>query len=58
MRLYFYVGKVISLMPQPPLFVWVVTFDLSGMGDSTSSNATAGLALRLILPHESTTAAK
>ena len=40
---------------QPPtwrtrvsLFVWVITFDLSGLGDPASSYATAGLALRII----------
>jgi hypothetical protein len=30
------------------LFVWVITFDLSGLGDPASSYATAGLALRII----------
>jgi hypothetical protein len=29
-------------------FVWIITFDLSGMGDPTSSYATAGIALRII----------
>jgi hypothetical protein len=40
---------------QPPtwrarvsLFVWIVTFDLSGMGDRTSSYATACIAVRII----------
>jgi hypothetical protein len=40
---------------QPPtwrarvsLFVWIITFDLSGMGDPTSSYTTAGIALRII----------
>jgi hypothetical protein len=28
------------------LFVWLLPLDLSGMGDSTSSYATAGIALR------------
>jgi len=44
---------------QPPtwrtrvsLFIWVITFDLSGLGDSASSYATAGLALRVIWPHK------
>jgi hypothetical protein len=39
---------------QPPawramvsLFVWIITFGLSGMGDPTSSYATAGSALRI-----------
>jgi hypothetical protein len=30
------------------LFVWVITFDLSGMGCAASSYATADIALRLI----------
>jgi hypothetical protein len=30
------------------LFVWVITYDLSGLGDPASSYATAGLALRVI----------
>jgi len=30
------------------LFVWVITFDLSGLGDPTSSYAAANLALRII----------
>jgi hypothetical protein len=30
------------------LFVWIITFDLSGMGDATSSYATAGITLRII----------
>ena len=34
------------------LFVWVITFDLSGLGDPASSYATAGLALRIIWPHK------
>jgi hypothetical protein len=40
---------------QPPtwrarvsLFVWIITFDLSGMGDPTSSYATTGIAFRII----------
>ena len=40
---------------QPPtwrtrvsLFVWVITFDLSGLGDTASIYATGGLALRII----------
>ena len=40
---------------QPPtwrtrvsLFVWVITFDLSGLGDLASRYTTAGLALRII----------
>jgi hypothetical protein len=46
---------------QPPtwrtrvyLFVWLLPFNLSGMGDSTSSYATAGIALRFsgaLKPH-------
>jgi hypothetical protein len=42
-------------MPQPPtwrtrvsLFVWVITFNMSGMGGPASSYATAGIALRII----------
>ena len=34
------------------LFVWAITFDLSGLGDPTSSCATSGLALRIIWPHK------
>jgi len=34
------------------LFVWVITFDLSGLGDPDSSYATAGLALRIIWTHK------
>jgi hypothetical protein len=44
---------------QPPtwrarvsLFVWIITFDLSGMGDPTSSYATAGITLRIIWPRK------
>jgi hypothetical protein len=36
------------------LFVWVITFDLSGMGVPASRCATAGLALRIIWPHKPT----
>jgi hypothetical protein len=32
------------------VLVWAITFDLSGMGGSTSSYATAGIALRIIWP--------
>jgi hypothetical protein len=42
-------------LAQPPtwrarvsLLVWVIPFDLSGMGAPTSSYATAGIALRVI----------
>jgi hypothetical protein len=28
-------------------FCWIITFDLSGMGDPTSRYATAGIALRI-----------
>jgi hypothetical protein len=39
---------------QPPiwvsLLVWVITFDMSGMGGPTSSYTTAGTALRVIWP--------
>jgi hypothetical protein len=34
------------------LFVWIITFDLSGMGGPTSSYATAGIALRIMLPRK------
>jgi hypothetical protein len=44
-----------QLHAQPPtwrtrvsLFVWIITFDLSSMGDPTSSYNTAGIALRII----------
>jgi hypothetical protein len=30
------------------LFVWIITFDLSDLGDPTSSYATAGIALRIM----------
>jgi len=32
------------------LLVWVITFDISGMGGPTSSNATVSIALRVIWP--------
>jgi hypothetical protein len=32
------------------LLVWVITFDLSGMGGPTYSYATTGIALRIIRP--------
>jgi hypothetical protein len=31
-----------------PLFVWVISFELYGMGAPASSYATVGLALRII----------
>jgi hypothetical protein len=37
-----------NLEDQGILFVWVITFDLSGMGGPASSYATAGIALRII----------
>jgi hypothetical protein len=44
---------------QPPtwrarvsLFVWIITFDLSSMGDPTNSCATAGITLRIICPRK------
>jgi hypothetical protein len=49
-------GKVVGPCPIPKLearvshFVWVITFHLSGMGDSTSSYATASIAFRIIGP--------
>jgi len=33
-------------------FVWVITFDLCGLGDPTSSYATASIALRIIGPRK------
>ena len=53
----FFQGAVASRTPNPlprrtgvSLLVWVITFDLSGKGDPTSSYATAGVALRIIWP--------
>ena len=50
---------VVTPRAQPPtwrtrisLFVSVITFDLSGLDDSASSYATAGLTLRTIWPHK------
>jgi hypothetical protein len=34
------------------LFVWVITFDLSGIGAPACSYATAGIALRILWPHK------
>jgi hypothetical protein len=34
------------------LLVWVITFNHSGMGDPTSSKATAGTALWILCPHK------
>jgi hypothetical protein len=52
---YFYGVGVVNPMPNPPswrtrvpLFVWIITFDLFGMGDPTSSYTTVGIALRII----------
>jgi len=51
--------RVMSAGPstQPPtwrtsvsLFIWVLSFDLSGKGGPTSSYATAGVALWIIAP--------
>jgi hypothetical protein len=46
-------------LAQPPtwrtrlsVLVWIIPFDLSGMGGPTSSYATAGIALRVIWPHK------
>jgi hypothetical protein len=52
----FYGGKVVSIT-SPPLptwtrisvFVWVITFNLNGKGDPTSTNSTASIARRIIL---------
>jgi hypothetical protein len=53
--------EVVSLTPNPQTwrtrvshFVWLLPLDLSGMGDPTSSYATAGIALRVskaLKPH-------
>jgi hypothetical protein len=32
--------------------VWIITFDMSGMGDLTSSYATASIALRIVSPRK------
>lgn len=49
-RTYFSWGWVVSPMPYPeprgpgyPFFFWAITFDLSGMGGSTSSYATSNI---------------
>jgi hypothetical protein len=46
-------------LAQPPtwrtrvsLSVWIIPFDLSGLGDPTSSYATAGIALKVIWPRK------
>jgi hypothetical protein len=44
-------GRQPHAQPGGPLFVWVISFDLSGMGAPAGSYATAGLALRIIWPH-------
>jgi hypothetical protein len=51
--IYFY-GVRLLVHAQPPtwgtrvsLFLWLLPLDLSGMGDPTSSYATAGIALRV-----------
>jgi ABC-type transport system involved in cytochrome c biogenesis permease subunit len=53
--LYFFTVRGRQPLVQPPtwrtrvsLLVWIIPFDLSGMGDPTSSYATAGIALRVI----------
>jgi len=33
------------------LLVWIITFDLSGMGGPTSSYTTTSVAVRVISPH-------
>jgi hypothetical protein len=54
-QLKFFTGWGRQPHAQPPtwrarvfLYVWIITVDLSGMGDSTSSYATASIALRII----------
>jgi hypothetical protein len=53
----FFQGAVAGRTPNPlprrtgvSLLVWVIPFDLSGKGGPTSSNATTGIALRIIWP--------
>jgi hypothetical protein len=57
--LFFFAVRGRQPLAQPPiwrtrvsLLVWIIPFDLSGMGGSTSSYATAGTALRVICPHK------
>ena len=43
----YFTGEVAGLMANPPtskasVFLWIITFDLSGMRDPTSSYATGG----------------
>ena len=45
-RLYFYSERS-SLFRPRYFFVWLIAFDLSGMGNPPGSNATAGIALRV-----------
>jgi hypothetical protein len=54
-HLYFLRWEIVSLSPnpQPGGPGYLIPFDLSGMGGSTSSYATAGIALRVIWPHKS-----
>jgi hypothetical protein len=40
------------------LFVWVITFDLSGMGGAARSYTSTSVALRVIWPHKSHHCAK
>jgi hypothetical protein len=54
-QLKFFTGWGRQPHAQPPtwrarvsLFVWIITFDLSGMGNPTSSYATASIGLRII----------
>jgi hypothetical protein len=56
----FYDVRLVASRPTPTwktrvsLFVWLLPLDLSGMGDPTSSYATAGIALRVsgaLKPH-------
>jgi hypothetical protein len=37
-----------NLETRVSLFVWIIAFDLSGMGGPASSYATTGIALRII----------
>jgi hypothetical protein len=55
---FFYGVRLSAARPTPTertrasLFVWIITFGLSGMGGPTSSCATTSIALRIIWPHK------
>ena len=57
--IFFLRGRVFSPTPTPnmegqgiPFFFWVITLDLSDMGDPSSSYAITSIALRVIWPHK------